>query len=161
MFIEHFLCTAASSPLSAAPSNEKLKFWHAVSGAILEKTAYLLSAHFHRFINTYHTALFPHAILQFHLDYSLPNRRFRRGRAPRPASASEDNSVSDTVSSQRSASALPLPLHGSAAFNSEPSSLPPRVSVLPAALRVVAARSGLRPRVVQRDYLDMSQNGLV
>jgi len=160
LFIDRFLCTAASEPLSSAPSGEKLKFWHAVSGAIVEKTAHLLSAHFQRFVNTYHSTLFPHNIQQFARDYFVPSRRFHRRPPPRPSAASSDTISSlDTVLSQSSAPALPLPLHGSVRVNLEPSSLP-RHAHFPSALPPAAGtRPGLRP-VARRDYVSLSQNGL-
>ena len=158
LFIDRFLCIAASSPLSAAPSNEKLKFWHAVSGAVVDKTAYLHASHFQRFVNTYHSALFPHTIQQFHPDYATPNRRFRRSR---PAPVPADASVSDAASSQSSAPALPLPLHSSSVSNAASSLLPPLTPHAPSAPRAGGGRAGLRPRGVPRDYVGMSQNGLI
>ncbi len=80
-------------------------------------------------VNTYHSALFPHNIQQFHQDYAIPSRRFSRHR-PQPTSAP----------------ALPLPLHGSSASNAESSLVPPHTSVLPTAPRVAFAREGLRCR---------------
>ena len=140
-------------------TDEKLKFLHAVSGAIVEKTAYLLGSHFQRFVNTHHTALFPHNIQRLHQDYAIPNRRFRCGHRPQPASAAADLTASDGGSSQCSASALPLPLLSSIASNTEGSVLPPHTRIPPLAPR--AGRDGLRPRTVPRDYVSMSQNGLM
>ncbi len=146
LFIDRFICIAASPPLSAAPSSEKLKFWHAVSGAVVEKTAYLMSAHFNRFVNNYHTALFPHQMQQLQLDYAIPDRHRRRTRVLRQVPAAADLSAYlDTVSSQNSASALSLPLLplGSAASTFESSSRPLQAHVYPAP-RAAVARDGLR-----------------
>ena len=150
---------AASTPLSAAPSGEKLKFWHAVLGATVEKTAYLMSAHFSRFVNNYHTALFPHHMQQLQLDYAIPDRHRRRPRVERRVPAAADASGSlDTASSQNSAPALPLLPLGSAASTFESSSRHLQAHVFPAP-RAAVARDGLRPRV-HRDYVSLSQSGV-
>ena len=95
---------------------------------------------------TYDTALFPHHIQQLQLDYTIPGRRFRRGRVPRPAPVDVGTSVSlDTVSSQSSAPALPLPFYSSVAFNPESSSLPPRAHLPLAAPLLPVLGSGLAP----------------
>ena len=163
LFIDRFICMAASTPLSAAPSGEKLKFWHAVVGATVEKTAYLMSAHFQRFVNNYHTALFPHHMHQLQLDYAIPGRQRRRSRVlrriPAASAAASDTSASlDTVPSQSSAPALPLLPLVSIGSTVESSSRPPQAHV-PQALRGAVAREGLRPRVF-RDYMSLSQNGV-
>ena len=111
---------------------------------------YLLSAHFQRFVNAHHTALFPHNIQQLHHDYAVPNRRFGRGRRPQLAPVAADSIVSDSGSSQCSAQALPLPLLSSIASNIGGSVLPPHTRVPPSVLRAAVTREGLRPRAVPR-----------
>ena len=124
VFIDWFLRTAPHEPLNAAPSNEKLKLLHAIQGAIVEKTASLLSAHFHRYISAHHTALFPHFILRLPSAYTpAARRRAVRSRqsypslptaaSPPPSQSSDfaDTTIPlDSLSSQSSAGGLPLPI---------------------------------------------------
>jgi hypothetical protein len=71
--------------------DEKLKLLHAIQGAIAEKTASLLSAHFHRYISAHHTTLFPHFIHRLPSDYAPAARRWairnRHSYLPSPAAA--------------------------------------------------------------------------
>ena len=106
LFVEWFICNAGHEHLSKAPSNEKLKILHAIQGAIVEKTASLLSVHFHRHVNTLHSSFFPHAIRRFAPDYYSPayRRRCRRRGIVAPPPAAPGAEGLDTHAPLRSSS---------------------------------------------------------
>ncbi len=124
VFLDWFLRTAPSVALVTAPSNEKLKFLHAISSAIAEKTASFLSVHFHRYISAHHTSLFPQFMHRIPSSYSSTVRRRGRHRQSGlpslrgiiPSSVTDpafDDGLNnfDLASSQESDVGLPLPVH--------------------------------------------------
>jgi ribonuclease HI len=58
-FIDWFLCKAARTPINEPPSVEKLKVLHAISKAIVDQTATLITGHFSKFIHYLHSRSFP------------------------------------------------------------------------------------------------------
>jgi len=64
VFVDWFLCRAAHKPLAEPPSNEKLRVFHAMTSAIVDSTASILSEHFFKFINHLHHQSFPFVLSQ-------------------------------------------------------------------------------------------------
>jgi hypothetical protein len=58
-FIDWFLVRAARTPINEPPSIEKLKVLNAMSAAIVDQTASILTAHFSLFITSLHEKSFP------------------------------------------------------------------------------------------------------
>jgi ribonuclease HI len=58
-FVDWFLCKAARTPINEPPSIEKMKVLHAISKAIVDQTATLLTGHFSKFIHCLHNRTFP------------------------------------------------------------------------------------------------------
>ena len=81
LFVDWFLCRASRQPLAEPPSNEKLKMLHAMTKAIVDSTASILSEHFSKFINQLHHASFPFVLSQGDAEVATA----RRGRGARHA----------------------------------------------------------------------------
>ena len=58
-FIDLFLCKASLIPINEPPSVEKMKVLHAISKAIVDQTATLISNHFSKFIHSLYNRSFP------------------------------------------------------------------------------------------------------
>ena len=58
-FIDLFLCKASRIPINEPPSVEKMKVLHAISKAIVDQTATLISNHFSKFIHSLYNRSFP------------------------------------------------------------------------------------------------------
>jgi len=59
LFIDWFLCRASHAPINEPSAIEKLRVLHAISGAILDQTATLITSHFNRFIYSLYDKEFP------------------------------------------------------------------------------------------------------
>jgi hypothetical protein len=108
-FIDWFLCKAARTPINAPPSVEKLKVLHAISKAIVDQTATLITGHFTKFIHHLHSRIFPitSALASF--------PALRRGNAVRSRQPSaEPLAPAATVGSTRLGSILAPLVHSSA-----------------------------------------------
>ena len=79
LFVDWFLCRASRKPLAEPPSNEKLKMLHAMTKAIVDSTASILSEHFSKFITQLHHASFPFVLSQGDAEVAAT----RRGRSAR------------------------------------------------------------------------------
>jgi len=62
VFIDWFLCRASREPVNEPPVFEKLKVLQAMSFAIVDQTATILTIHFSKFINELHLKAFPHVL---------------------------------------------------------------------------------------------------
>jgi hypothetical protein len=77
LFVDWFLCRGAQKPLMEPPAMEKLKCLHAMTSAIVDSTASLLSEHFLKFIHSLHHKSFPFVLSQGAAELTL--RRYGRG----------------------------------------------------------------------------------
>ena len=59
LFIDFFLCRASRVPVSEPPAIEKLKVVQAMSSAIVDQSAAILTCHFSKFISSLHVSTFP------------------------------------------------------------------------------------------------------
>ena len=84
LFVDWFLCRAARQPLAEPPSNEKLKMFHAMTKAIVDSTASILSEHFSKFIALLHHQSFPFVLAQGDAEVAA-SRRGRGAHRSRPA----------------------------------------------------------------------------
>lgn len=64
VFIDWFLCRASREAVNAPPAIEKLKVLQAMSSAIVDQTATILTIHFSKFINELHMKAFPHVLAE-------------------------------------------------------------------------------------------------
>ena len=64
LFIDFFLCRASRVPVSEPPAIEKLKVIQAMSSAIVDQSAAILTCHFSKFINELHMKAFPHVLAE-------------------------------------------------------------------------------------------------
>lgn len=87
-FIDWFLVRAARTPINEPPSIEKLKVLNAMSAAIVDQTASILTAHFSLFITSLHEKSFPMVLASASQSgIQRPVRRAPRG-PPRDAAPS-------------------------------------------------------------------------
>ena len=80
LFVDWFLCRGAHKPLLEPPALEKLKCLHAMTSAIVDSTASILSEHFVKFIHSLHHKSFPFVLSQGDAEMTFS----RRGRRARP-----------------------------------------------------------------------------
>jgi ribonuclease HI len=80
LFVDWFLCRGAHKPLMEPPAMEKLKCLHAMTSAIVDSTASLLSEHFLKFIHSLHHRSFPFVLSQGAAELTLM-RHGRRARS--------------------------------------------------------------------------------
>jgi hypothetical protein len=59
LFVDWFLCRGSHKPLLEPPALEKLKCLHAMTSAIVDSTASILSEHFVKFTHSLHHKSFP------------------------------------------------------------------------------------------------------
>ena len=81
LFIDWFLCRASHAPINEPSAIEKLRVLHAISGAIVDQTATLVTSHFNRFIYSLYDKEFP--VVLSGARGSLSTRQGRRLVHPR------------------------------------------------------------------------------
>ena len=59
MFLDWFLCRASHAPIDQPPAVEKLRVLQAISSAVVDQTATILSSHFNRFVYLLYERSFP------------------------------------------------------------------------------------------------------
>lgn len=72
LFIDWFLCQASRVPVVAPPATEKLRVLQAMSSAIVDQSAAILTVHFSKFIHALHVTAFPSGVP---LEHSRGNAR--------------------------------------------------------------------------------------
>ncbi len=78
VFIDWFLVRASHSPLSEPPSLENLQVLHAISSAIVDQTASILTTHFSKFTYAFYSREFPCVLPQGASTTVSSRRRLRR-----------------------------------------------------------------------------------
>jgi hypothetical protein len=78
VFIDWFLVRASHSPVSEPPSLEKLRVLQAISSAIVDQTASILTTHFSKFTYALHSREFPCVLSQGASTTVSSRRRLRR-----------------------------------------------------------------------------------
>jgi ribonuclease HI len=121
-FVDLFLCKAARIPINEPPSLEKMKVLHAISKAIVDQTATLITGHFTKFIYSLYNRSFPitAAISSVSAHRRGNARRFRhssviplapvvpRGAAESSLSASCVHSLASSAASAAPVTTAPL-----------------------------------------------------
>ena len=74
LFIDWFLCQASRVPVCEPPAIEKLRVLQAMSSAITDQSAALLTCHFSKFINALHVTAFPMGVPQLQHAHKLARR---------------------------------------------------------------------------------------
>jgi hypothetical protein len=82
LFIDFFLCRASRHPVTEPPAIEKLKVVQAMSSAIVDQSAAILTYHFSKFIHSLHASAFP-----LGLPSAQTSQRYSRGQIDRPFSS--------------------------------------------------------------------------
>ena len=90
-FIDFFLCRASRVPVNEPPALEKLKVLQAMSCAIVDQTATILTSHFSTFTNALHARAFP-------LVLAMSSRDNPRRPVRRPSRASCRNAALNSFS---------------------------------------------------------------
>jgi len=144
LFIDWFLCRASHAPINEPAAIEKLRVLHAISGAIVDQTATLITSHFNRFIYSLYDTEFPLALSG--ARGSLSSRQGRRLGRPRCGGhvAGLD--------------AAPLGLQTHVVSNGEPSL--PVDAALGVALPAGPSRSSERVRQRERVRLESARQAL-
>ncbi len=74
LFIDWFLCQASRVPVSEPPAIEKLRVLQAMSSAIVDQSASILTCHFSKFINALHVSAFPMGVPSFQRAHKFARR---------------------------------------------------------------------------------------
>jgi hypothetical protein len=97
LFIDFFLCRASRVPVTEPPAIEKLKVVQAMSSAIVDQSAAILTCHFSKFIHSLHSSAFP-----LGLPLAQAPLKISRGQVDRPFSGAHasggDHRVTDRAS---------------------------------------------------------------
>ncbi len=117
LFIDFFLCRASAVPVSEPPAIEKLKVLQAMSSAIVDQSAAILTCHFSKFIHALHSSSFPLGLPPVQVP-----RRFGRRSAHQLISASPVRD--DSVESVRSGNDLISCSQSSTSASSASASVP-------------------------------------
>jgi hypothetical protein len=80
LFVDWFLCRGSHKPLLEPPALEKLKCLHAMTSAIVDSTASILSEHFVKFTHSLHHKSFPFVLSRGDAELTFA-RRGRRARS--------------------------------------------------------------------------------
>ncbi len=106
VFIDWFLCRASREHVKGPPAHEKLRVLHAMSAAVVDQTATILTIHFSRFLNDLHAKVFPHVLAQGPGVTAPLRHRSRIRRSTLTGGTLQADAMLDSLSQHSSSAAL-------------------------------------------------------